>query len=155
MEQPRQQRRQRDRERTRLHPMLYRQGLGSMDDPSSTILLVHHLMGILRRRGDNRRASKSADAVHKVFDVTLARCPTIPALDCKVGCTYCCSLFVSAAIPEILLLAGTIRRGDEQEANQLTAQITRSRRAAEDLTIGDMVRKTVPCGLLSNSLCAT
>ena len=153
MEQPRQQRRGRDREWTRLHPTLYKQGLGSTDDPSSAILLVHHLMGILKRRGDNRRASKSADAVHKVFDITLARCSSIPALDCKIGCAHCCSLFVSAAIPEVLLLAGTIRRGDDQEANALTARIIQSRRAADDLTIGDKVRKPVPCGLLRDNLC--
>ncbi len=111
-------------------------------------------MAIFKRRGDHRRASKAADAVHKVFDVTLARCPSIPALDCRLGCAHCCSLFVSAAIPEVLLLADAVRRGSDEVAAALTAKISQSRRAADDLTIGDKVRKPVPCGLLGEHLYA-
>lgn len=155
MEQSRQQRRTRDRERARLHKELFRKGLfpSGNDGSSSTAILVHHLIGILRRRSDNRRASKAAQAVHRVFEATLANAPSLPKLDCKLGCAHCCSLFVSAAIPEVLLLAASIRRGDKEEAAALKRQIGESRLAAGRLNIGDQVRKPIPCGLLRDNLC--
>ncbi|MDX1484634.1 MAG: hypothetical protein R3229_09145 [Alphaproteobacteria bacterium] len=155
MDQSRQQRRRHDRQRKRLHRKLYQEGLypSAGEAPQSVVVLVHHLIEILKRRTDSRRASRAAAAVHKVFDASLEHHRSLPPLDCKLGCAHCCSLFVSAAIPEVLLLAGTIRRGAEDEAERLKAQIILSRRAADQLTIGDTVRKPVPCGLLRDNLC--
>lgn len=153
MEPSRQERRSRARERSRRGARLTHEGLDLADEPASAALLARHLIGILGRRRDDRRASKAASAVHRVFERTIARSDALPALDCRKGCAYCCSLFVSAAIPEVLLLAGAIGRGAAGEAASLAASLAESRRAAGHLAIGDMARKPIPCGLLRDNLC--
>ncbi|MDH3239623.1 MAG: YkgJ family cysteine cluster protein [Alphaproteobacteria bacterium] len=154
MEPSRQQRRGQARERARLTERLFREGLFPTAGPPAAVILVRHLMGVLGRSGDGRRASKAADAVHRVFEAHLRVHPALPRLDCKRGCAHCCSLIVTAAAPEVLQLAASIRQGRAQEAAALKARIGESRAAAGHLTIGDMVRKPVPCGLLSDDACS-
>ncbi len=149
----RQQRRSRDRALSRRHAPVLRRGLGGTGDPPDAVILTHHLIGLLKRRGDHRRASKAAAAVHKVFEATIDRHAGVPPLDCRKGCALCCSLFVSAAVPEILLLAQAVRRGGPDDAAALRVSIAASRDAAAGLSIGGEVRKPVPCGLLQEDLC--
>jgi Fe-S-cluster containining protein len=151
----RQERRSRDRALTRRHGPVLRRGLGEAGDPPDAVILTHHLIGLLTRRSDQRRASnsKAAAAVHKAFEATLDHHRAVPALDCRKGCALCCSLFVSAAIPEVLLLAQAVQRGAPEDAAALRAAIAASRDAAAELVIGDQVRKPVPCGLLADDVC--
>ncbi len=154
MEPSRQQRRTLARERARAAERLFREGLYATPDPPAAVILVHHLIGILGRRNDARRASKAATAVHRVFEAHIRSQRDLPALDCRMGCAHCCSLIVTAAIPEILLLAAAVRQGSRTERLELTARIAESRAASSHLGIGEAVRKPVPCGLLADSLCA-
>lgn len=137
----------------RLAERLFRDGLPPEADPPAAVILVHHLTGILSRRSDAKRASKAAIAVHKVFEAHIKSQAALPALDCRMGCAHCCSLIVTAAIPEVLALAAAIGRGDAAERREIGARIADSRAAADHLRIGDAVRKPVPCGLLADNLC--
>jgi hypothetical protein len=153
MQPTRQQRRSQAKERTRLAERLFRDGLFPNDGLPSAVILVRHLIGILGRTSDRRRASKAADAVHRVFEAHIRSHRELPRLDCKMGCAHCCSLIVTAAAPEVLQLAVSIRQGRDREAEAIRTRVGESRAAAGHLTIGDTVRKPVPCGLLSDDAC--
>ncbi len=149
----RHERRTRDRERARQHARLYAEGL----DPAradSAAVLTHHLIGLLGRRADRQRASRAADAVHRVLDATLARAPAA-GLACKAGCTHCCHLFVSAAAPEVLRLAAAVRRCDDDAVAAIGARLAAAQVAAgqQRIAIGDRAHKPLPCGLLADGLC--
>lgn len=154
MEPSRNQRRGQARERARLVDRLFREGLYPNDNPPAAVILARHLIGILRRPGDARRASKAAQAAHRVFEAHIKSHMSVPHLDCKRGCAYCCSLIVTAAAPEVLHLAAAIRRGSTEEVQKLRDGIAESRAAAGHLTPGESVRKPVPCGILQDDACA-
>ncbi len=109
---------------------------------------TRHIVLTLLDTGLNRRASRAAAFAGDLLDVTLASQVQAP-FACAKGCSHCCRTFVSATVPEILLVAHPIRakpptRERVTEAAAQCKAIPESRREIE----------RVQCPILDDHACS-
>jgi Fe-S-cluster containining protein len=144
----RQQRRDRDREHQRQFDALARDGIPPSADLTATVVLTRHLAQILATPGDERRASRAAEAAERIYDVSIRRHPARQAIACGKGCSYCCRNFVAVSIPEVLFLARGIRERWPDATAAIRGRIAETARRPRDLGKARQAASTVPCPVL-------
>jgi len=118
------------------------------NDLLPTVVLTRHLLGILSTPNDGRRASKAAETVEQVYDVSLRRHPARRAVACAKGCSYCCRNFVAVSIPEVLFLARNIKERWPDATAAIRRRIADTGRPPRDLATARHAQLTVPCPVL-------
>lgn len=86
-----------------------------LSTPRAVQANARHLALMLRNTADPARASRAAAFMGQLLDATLSAYGSA-GMACRKGCHYCCKTYVSATIPEILLLAQAIRGKADTEA---------------------------------------
>ena len=127
-------------------------GLPLEQDRSAMIALARSLRGLLLQKDDPARVVHAAKAAAGVFEISLEKNPPGRPLDCKMGCTYCCSRLVGVSAPEAFLAAESILNSEDdflrKEAFFDRAALT----TGVDVSGRDKHR--TPCALLADGACA-
>lgn len=74
-----------------------------------------------------------------------------PAMDCRAGCSHCCTVRVEASEAEVFRIAGELKRRPAGEIDAVAGRL--ARRAAAGDNDGPPSGRT-PCGFLDNHLCS-
>lgn len=81
--------------------------------------------------------------------------PDKRALACQVGCTYCCYMYATASVPEILVILGHIITNlTEQELGALKARVAATDKITHNLDGYGRLLAGVPCPLLVDGKCS-
>ncbi|MDQ7995280.1 MAG: YkgJ family cysteine cluster protein [Luteibacter sp.] len=118
---------------------------------------VHLGVGIARVRGTRHRAAaRLADSAHEHFDSRAERLGTLTRIKgkprtiaCKAGCSFCCSLYVSATASELLLIEGYIAAMPRAARLAVTTRVTDAFAHAQGKTMLARDRARVPCPMLN------
>lgn len=151
----RHQRRARERQRKQFHATLFREGLPAGDDPFPMMVLAHYLVGILGKSDGVTRASEAAAAAQRVFETSMKNHPPEQQLACQKGCSYCCHTnAVGATIPEILLLAKTIRVSGDNVARATKDKVRETNSITKGMDLFRRIELKSPCPLLVDNICS-
>jgi len=136
--------------------------VGQPFDPTANPRAIHantrHMALLLRDRAREQRATAMAtfatDLLGGLMQQQLERDraagdPTSAKIACGKGCSYCCTTFVSATIPEVLRLAHRLR-GDGATTRRVTEAAARARNIPQ---AGRAVER-VFCPVLTENACA-
>lgn len=109
---------------------------------------ARHIALMLRDTSIPDRASRAAAFAENLLDANIQAHVT-GRIDCARGCDHCCKTYVSASVPEILLLARAVR-GQAAKTARVNAA------AAKSGTVQQYVREDLrlPCPLLENRACS-
>jgi Fe-S-cluster containining protein len=146
----RQQRRKRERELAKLTGEVRRVGLPLPHRPEATMALALAVRDELRDPRTPERASRAAELVDHVFDLTLRRLPPAerhPPLACAEGCAYCCHNEVMATAPEVFLAAGKLRARCGTDASTVVGR-------CEKVGPARAAGGRPPCPLLESDRCS-
>jgi hypothetical protein len=94
-----------------------------------------------------RAARHTAEAVHLE--------PPLQQLACKKGCHHCCWATVGVVAPEVLFLAGELRRQLPPDGfSALQARSNRLRRTLRSMDRGARLEARMPCALVQGRVCS-
>jgi Fe-S-cluster containining protein len=147
-------RRELDRQRAKWHSAVMRQGLEADESPTSLYALTHLLNSILAKRTARNRASKAAETLHGVFEVSFSKQPNLGAIACRKGCDYCCHLYVSALAPEIFLICRRIKALPPAERDAVVERINDTNSIAKGLSVKQRSAANLACALLVDGACS-
>ncbi len=88
-------------------------------------------------------------ATDQVVDGTIQRGARV---DCKAGCSHCCSARVDAIAPEIFRIAAKIEQGTPAERAAVIERLSVHAAAPDELTDSWKLRR--PCPFLADNLCS-
>ncbi len=142
---PRQQRRMQEREDDKL----LRNGIpANTRDPAPILAEARRLLRILRR-DEPARAGDAAAEIHGGYDTALRHArPERTA--CKRGCTHCCISYVAATVPEIFLIARSLK-GKRRDA--VAARVAEADGMTHGRTLAERFASPTLCPLLENGAC--
>jgi Fe-S-cluster containining protein len=107
----------------------------------------------LGRRDDPGRASAAARLVHGLNEVSTRKSPGTAKLACAKGCGACCYNWVGAMVPEVLLLAATVRNSARSQPGLIGRIVERT-----EVTAGrgraERFGAKLPCPLLADNQCS-
>lgn len=116
------------------------------------VALAHILRNKLLEKENPGRAVDAARIAAEIFETSLEKNPPGKALDCKIGCAYCCSRMVGVSAPEAFWAAEQISNAGGGFLAR-DAYLERAKR-----TIGADIEarhaKPTPCALLDDNTCA-
>ncbi|MCC4591254.1 YkgJ family cysteine cluster protein [Xanthomonas campestris pv. cannae] len=105
----------------------------------------------------HRAAMQLADSVHQFFDKESERLGDVSVIRgqrrkiaCKAGCSYCCSLYVSASSSELLLIEGFISRLPPNAGETVKARVKAAYVRAKEKSMAERDSVRIRCPLLSN-----
>ncbi|MHA1164573.1 MAG: YkgJ family cysteine cluster protein [Alphaproteobacteria bacterium] len=129
-----------------------REGLPLNQDHTAMAALAHMLRGKFLEKENPGRAVDVARMAAEAFEISLEKNTPVKPIDCKMGCTYCCSRMVGVSAPEAFWVAEQIssgRGGSVQRDNFLE-------RAKRTISAKPQERKTerMLCALLDEGACA-
>lgn len=109
---------------------------------------ARHIALLLRDTAIPDRASRAAAFAENLLDANIQAHVT-GRVDCARGCDHCCKTYVSASIPEILLLARAVR-GQAAKTGRV------NQAAAKSCSVQQYVREELrlPCPMLENRGCS-
>lgn len=106
----------------------------------------------LRRARDASSAIGFVSNLHRAVDKVVEEVDGRgPAMDCRAGCSHCCSVRVEASAAEVFRIAGELKRRPAREIEALVERL--GRRVAAGANDGPPSGRT-PCGFLDNHLCS-
>jgi Fe-S-cluster containining protein len=149
----RQQVRQRERALRKRGQAVLSAGLPQTPDKGDVLALTTILTRHLEERGIPDRASGAAALIHALNEVSARKSPGTARLACVKGCAHCCHSWVGVTIPEVLLLAGAIRRAAQRDPG-LIAAIQERCRATTGLSPAERYGAKRPCPLLVDNTCS-
>jgi Fe-S-cluster containining protein len=115
--------------------------------------ITKKICSILGDKKNKTRASDSAAYMLDSFDLTLDKnTNNIPQIDCKKGCSICCTLYVSARIPEILYLSRHIKE-QTQDAKRIIEKIENTNLITNGLNKDERFDVSQDCSMLENHAC--
>ncbi|MDX2221378.1 MAG: YkgJ family cysteine cluster protein [Rhodospirillaceae bacterium] len=119
-----------------------------LNNPRAIQANARHLALMLRNAADPARATRAASFMGHLLDATMAAHGSAQVA-CSKGCHYCCKTYVSATIPEILLLARAVRGKTATEARVAEA-------AAKSVRIPQDQREAnrFVCPILHDKVCS-
>jgi hypothetical protein len=143
----RQQKRAQLRETTRQGRALLREGVARRCSGEERVAAALALCEMLRAAPTPDAALATARAALALFEASERRAPAQARIACRKGCNWCCHLFVTATVPEILLLSGggplPAREGVGRPPAEARAQGPASR-----------IGRKVACPVLTEAGCA-
>ncbi len=109
---------------------------------------ARHIGLLLRDTSIPDRASRAAAFAENLLDANI-KAHVTGRVECARGCDHCCKTYVSASIPEILLLARAVR-GQTAKTARVNAA------AAKSSSVQQYVREDLrlPCPMLENRGCS-
>lgn len=141
----RQQRRLQEREDDKL----LRNGIpAGTEDPAPILAEARRLLRILRR-GEATRAGDAAAEIHGGYD-TAFRHARPERTACKRGCTHCCVSYVAVTIPEVFLIARSLK-GKRRE--EVAARVATADAVTHGRTLAERFASPTLCPLLENGGC--
>src|SRR5262245_53746691 len=106
----RQQRRQHQRRLADLGRSALARGLPESLDDEVSLGVAMVLRAKLEEKANPNRASEAAALAEQLLDKSIAPLAAGPGIDCRRGCSHCCTASVSATPPEIFRVAAWLRR---------------------------------------------
>ena len=149
----RQQQRQQERALAKQGQSAISTGLAVAPQKADVIAVAFVLARTLRDASDPGRASRAAALMHELSVASTKKTPGTARLACAKGCGYCCHTWVAATVPEIVLLADTIRSGAVRDPRAIAGIIERSQRTI-GLTPDQRFGARLPCPLLVDNSCS-
>lgn len=122
-------------------------------DAAALARTARKLAGFLAADRPETRAALAARTLHREYDLLARRHPPRQAVDCRVGCTYCCHQTVSARAWEVLALAAAIRALPEAEREAIRTRIGETARTIAGMAVPERHRRQIPCPLLEDGRC--
>lgn len=107
----------------------------------------------LAQRRNRTFAVNLVKIAHEKTDAIAAAVKKQPGVhvDCKPGCSYCCSYRIEALPPEVFVIAAELRKLPEAELAEVTARLRAHAEKARGLR---PEHHNLPCPLLKDSLCS-
>ncbi len=93
---------------------LLKNGLPLDHDQNATIVLAYIFRQKLLEPRNTKRSADVARTATAIFELSVQRNPSDRTIDCKKGCSYCCSRTVGISAPEAFLIAEQISSSDAQ-----------------------------------------
>lgn len=128
-------------------------GLPQLPDKDDIVAVAHGLARLIRDESMAERASEAAARIHALNEASTRRQPGVAKLACAKGCGYCCHTWVSASVPEVLLLARAVRREARRNPDLPRAIAERSKPLA-GLAPAARYGAKLPCPLLEENACS-
>jgi Fe-S-cluster containining protein len=105
------------------------------------------------------RVERMVRAVHraldKAIDSTVVRMPKDTTVECRPGCSYCCStLRVAVSPPEALVIADRLAGSTDECDRRRVERITVDAPQAGEVDLLGWSRRKIPCPLLEGDLCS-
>ncbi len=105
------------------------------------------------------RVERMVRGVHKSLDKTIASTivsmPKGTAIDCRPGCSYCCStLRVAVSPPEALVIADRLAGSTEERDRRCAERISQTAPQVGGVDLLAWSRSKTPCPLLEAGLCS-
>lgn len=119
----------------------------------AVIAETRFLIDILRGRAP-KRASDAARHAHAFFENAVRHNAPDGPVECAKGCAFCCSLYVSATIPEVLHVADFIRRTKTADLPQVLERVRQTDRDTRYMDEGRRMAARFACPLLENGACS-
>lgn len=130
------------------------------DTPEADIAIAefHSAMNLLAQGRAAEHTLAVAEHAFKfcenTIDAAIRDCAPPPRA-CGAGCAFCCSMRVSASVPEILALADFMRRTfGEDDLHAARERIDRHRAQWEALAPKERLTARIPCPLLVENRCS-
>lgn len=149
----RQQQRQHERTLIKTGEAAVKAGLPTAARTADLAAVAALLTRILRDRTRPDRASEAAATIHGLNAASTRRTPGQAKLACVKGCALCCHGWVGASVPEILLLARSIRAGEKREPSAIR-RILAAAEPLRGLTPAARYGAKLPCPLLVDQVCS-
>jgi Fe-S-cluster containining protein len=112
--------------------------------------LVRDLVDILKDTRNAKRMSDSGALVMKAYDACAKVHGRPQEVACKKGCGYCCHTRVTVTVPEIFLLARTIRTRWEDAEDPWKARFQAQEARTRGLDIAQRYATRTACPILSD-----
>lgn len=128
-------------------------GLPTTPDKQDIVAVALVLARTLRNRDDPQRALAAARLVHGLNEASTRKSPGTAKLACARGCGYCCHNWVGATVPEVLLLAASIRTAARARTD-LMARISERTKATAGVSRTARFGAKLPCPLLVDDQCS-
>jgi len=128
------------------------EGLPLDQDRTAMAALAHILRGKLLEKENPQRAVEAARIAAEIFEISLEKNPPGKPLDCKLGCSYCCSRIVGVSAPEAFRVAQQISNID----GGFLLRDAYLERAKRTIGVDPKARhaKRTPCALLDENACS-
>jgi len=110
-------------------------------------------LDILRGHGPSRAAS-AAKRIHEFFETSLKHNPSKHAIACTKGCAFCCHVSVTAAAPEIFLVANAIREQHRQDFETVLNRVRAADQTTRGLSSMERATRKIPCAMLRDNVCS-
>lgn len=128
-------------------------GLPPTPDKQDIVAVAVVLARMLRNRDDPERALAAARLIHGLNEASTRKSPGTAKLACAKGCGYCCHNWVGATVPEILLLAASVRNAGRAKPDLVAGILERTKATAGVSRSGRFGAK-LPCPLLVDDRCS-
>ena len=119
-------------------------------DPAGTAAMTRLLSEMLEDAKHARDIEPVVRFLHSKVDATLQGLRA-QRVDCKKGCAHCCRVWVSATIPEVLFIAKSLRRRNE---NAIAERVDAAHRVTGPHDFASRQRLHQQCPLLADDLCS-
>ena len=146
----------RDQRRTTLKEILKDYDRGGYDpNRIPTVFgLVRQLVDVLENTRNPRRVSDAGELVLKAYD-SCAKKHALPGeVACKKGCGYCCHTRVTVTVPEIFVLARSIRHRWDDPSDLFKADFQKAEARTRGLDVAERFATRTACPILSEGSCS-
>jgi ferredoxin len=109
---------------------------------------TRHMALLLRDTAQAERASRAAEFAERMLDTLLAHDVKGP-IACGKGCSWCCTTYVSASIPEVFNLARAVRQSSDA-VQRVRAAAARAKAVPQH----KREAKRIVCPILENNGCS-